>query len=87
MEARYFQWRGRHGEQFIGKGVGFYTDDPNSSHREVDWSRKDVVVLSSAGGAGRLVNNEAILAARADARSDLRHPRPLSAQGRQEQSL
>jgi len=64
-EARYFQWRGRYGEQFSGKGVGFYTEDPNSSHRDVDWSRKDLIVLSSAGGAGRLVNDEAILNTRA----------------------
>jgi hypothetical protein len=45
---RYFSWRGQYGAQFSGKGTGFYTEDPNSSHRDTDWSRKDVVVLSSA---------------------------------------
>ena len=65
LEARYFTWRGRYGEQFTGKGTGFYTEDPNSSHRDTDWSRKDVIVLSTSGGSGRLVNDEAILSARA----------------------
>jgi hypothetical protein len=65
MEARYAMWRGRYGEQFNGAGVGFYTEDPNASHRDTDWSRKDVVVLSSSGGAGRLVNDEAVLTNRA----------------------
>jgi ATPase family associated with various cellular activities (AAA) len=64
-EARYFEWRGQYGRQFSGRGTGFYTEDPNSSHRDTDWSRKDVVVLSSGGGAGRLVNDEAILNSRA----------------------
>ncbi|MFG1400131.1 AAA family ATPase [Roseixanthobacter pseudopolyaromaticivorans] len=64
-EARYFAWRGRYGAQFSGRGTGFYTEDPNSSHRDTDWSRKDVVVLSSGGGAARLVNDESILTARA----------------------
>lgn len=64
-EARYFVWRGRYGAQFSGRGTGFYIDDPNSSHRDTDWSRKDVVVLSSGGGAARLVNDESILTARA----------------------
>lgn len=47
---RYFDWRGRYGAQFSGKGTGFYTEDPNSSHRDMDWSRKDIVVLASGGG-------------------------------------
>ncbi len=64
-EERYFAWRGRYGLQFSGKGTGFYTEDPNSSHRDTDWSRKDVVVLSSGGGAARLVNDEGILTTRA----------------------
>jgi hypothetical protein len=64
-EARYFAWRGRYGVQFSGKGTGFYTEDPNSSHRDTDWSRKDVVVLSSGGGSGRLVNDEGVLSTRA----------------------
>jgi hypothetical protein len=64
-EARYFEWRTAYGRQFSGQGVGFYSDDPNSSHRDTDWSRKDVIVLSSGGGAARLVNDEAILTTRA----------------------
>jgi hypothetical protein len=64
-ERRYFEWRARYGQQFSGTGTGFFTEDPNSSHRDTDWSRKDVVVLSSGGGSGRLVNDEAILSTRA----------------------
>ncbi|MFA5952182.1 MAG: AAA family ATPase [Hyphomicrobium sp.] len=62
---RYFAWRGQYGAQFSGKGVGFYSEDPNSSHRDTDWSRKDIIVLSSGGGAARLVNDESILTTRA----------------------
>jgi hypothetical protein len=62
---RYFSWRGQYGAQFSGRGTGFYTEDPNSSHRDTDWSRKDVIVLSSGGGAARLVNDESILTKRA----------------------
>ncbi|SFK60778.1 AAA family ATPase [Methylocapsa palsarum] len=62
---RYFEWRGQYGGQFSARGTGFYTEDPNSSHREMDWSRKDIVVLSTSGGAARLVNDESILTARA----------------------
>jgi hypothetical protein len=62
--ARYFDWRGRYGEQFSGQGVGFYAEDPNASHRDTDWSRKDLVVLSSSGGAARLVNDESVLTQR-----------------------
>jgi hypothetical protein len=58
---RYFDWRARYGEQFSGWGTGFYTENPNASHREDDWRRKDVVVLSSSGGKARLVNDEGIL--------------------------
>jgi hypothetical protein len=61
---RYFDWRARYGGQFSGKGVGFYAEDPNASHRNTDWSRKDVVVLSSSGGTARLVNDESILTSR-----------------------
>ena len=64
-EARYYAWRGRYGCQFLGKGTGYFTEDPNASHRDTDWSRKDVVVLSSGGGSGRLVNDEGILSTRA----------------------
>ncbi|MGO8712715.1 MAG: ATP-binding protein [Rhizomicrobium sp.] len=63
-EERYFLWRAQYGSRFSGKGTGFFAEDPNSSHRDTDWSRKDVVVLSSGGGAARLVNDESILAAR-----------------------
>jgi ATPase family associated with various cellular activities (AAA) len=61
---RYFAWRGRYGAQFSGRGTGFFAEDPNSSHRDMDWSRKDVIVLSSGGGAARMVNDESILTAR-----------------------
>jgi len=63
-EQRYFSWRGRYGAQFSGRGTGFYAEDPNSSRRDLDWSRKDVIVLSSSGGDARLVNDEGILTAR-----------------------
>jgi len=61
---RYFAWRGRYGAQFAGQGTGFFAEDPNSSHRDMDWSRKDIIVLSSGGGAARLVNDESILTTR-----------------------
>ncbi len=62
---RYFNWRAQYGGQFSGKGTGFFAEDPNASHRNTDWSRKDVVVLSSSGGTARLVNDESILTSRA----------------------
>ncbi|MFH1818669.1 MAG: ATP-binding protein [Pseudomonadota bacterium] len=62
--ARYFDWRGQYGAQFSGQGTGFYAEDPTATHRDTDWSRKDVVVLSSGGGTTRLVNDEGILGAR-----------------------
>ena len=62
--AHYFDWRAQYGAQFSAQGAGFYTEDPNASHRNVDWSRKDVVVLSSSGGSARLVNDESILTSR-----------------------
>ena len=64
MEARYFDWRARYGEQFSGRGTGLYAENPTASHRDTDWSRKDVVILSSSGGDARLVNDEGILAER-----------------------
>ncbi|MDB5654459.1 MAG: putative ATPase, family [Tardiphaga sp.] len=64
-EARYFAWRGQYGLQFSGSGTGFFTEDPNASHRDTDWSRKDVIVLSSGGGPCRMVNDEGILSTRA----------------------
>lgn len=74
---RYFDWRARYGAQFSGKGTGFYAEDPTASHRDTDWSRKDVVVLSSGGGSARLVNDESILSSRAltlDAPGDILGP-------------
>jgi ATPase family protein associated with various cellular activities (AAA) len=63
--SRYFDWRARYGEQFSGKGTGYYAEDPTATHRSTDWARKDVVVLSTSGGTARLVNDEGILADRA----------------------
>ena len=63
--ARYFEWRGRYGEQFAAHGRAFYAEDPSSPRRDTDWSRKDVVVLSASGGAARLVNDEGVLTDRA----------------------
>lgn len=74
---RYVDWRGRYGEQFSGTGTGFHAEDPTASHRDTDWSRKDVVVLSASGGAARLVNDEGILPARTlllDAPGDILGP-------------
>ena len=62
---RYFAWRGRYGEQFAAQGRAFYAEDPSSSRRDTDWTRKDVVVLSASGGKARLVNDEGILTERA----------------------
>ncbi|MDD4881131.1 MAG: AAA family ATPase [Gallionellaceae bacterium] len=62
--GRYFDWRARYGAQFSGRGTGHYAENPTASHRDTDWSRKDVVVLSSSGGSARLVNDEAILSER-----------------------
>ncbi len=53
---RYFAWRGRYGAQFSGRGTGFFAEDPNSSHRDMDWSRKDIIVLSSGGGAAASIS-------------------------------
>jgi len=62
---RYFDWRGQYGVQFSAQGTAFYAEDPSSSHRNTDWSRKNVVVLSSGGGRALLVNDENILSDRA----------------------
>ena len=75
--ARFYDWRGRYGAQFTGRGVGYYAENPTASHRDTDWSRKDVVVLSSSGGDARLVNDEGILGERAlalDAPGDILGP-------------
>ncbi|ACK50717.1 AAA ATPase central domain protein [Methylocella silvestris BL2] len=61
---RYFEWRQCYGAQFLGRGTGFHAEDPNASHRDTDWSRKDIVVLSTGGGSARLVNDEEVLSAR-----------------------
>ncbi len=61
---KYFECRALYGTQFSAKGTGFYADDPNSTHRDTDWTRKDVVVLSTSGGPARLVNDEGVLTAR-----------------------
>ncbi len=71
---RYFDWRARYGEQFSGWGIGIYADDPSASHRSNDWTRKSNVLLSSGGGACRLINDENILSERAlglDASGDI----------------
>ncbi len=58
---RYFEWRSDYSRQFSAKGTGIFADDPTASHRNTDWSRKNVVVLSSGGGLARLVNDEDVL--------------------------
>jgi len=58
---RYFDWRGRYGSQFAGQGSAFLAEDPSATHRDTDWTRKDQVILSAAGSAARLVNDEGIL--------------------------
>ena len=72
--ARYFAWRADYGRQFSGRGTGIVADDPTATHRNTDWSRKNVVVLSSGGGWARLVNDEEIIKERAltlDASGDI----------------
>lgn len=61
---RYFDWRSEYGKQFSASGTGYYAEDPTASHRNTDWSRKNVVVLSSNGSDARLVNDENILGER-----------------------
>ncbi|TAK94787.1 MAG: AAA family ATPase, partial [Aquabacterium sp.] len=63
--SRYFEWRGRYGHQFAGQGMGFIAEDPTATHRDMDWSRKDQVVLSASGAQARIVNDEGILPPRA----------------------
>lgn len=63
--GRYFEWRAQSGAQFSGSGMGFHAEDPTATHRDTDWTRKDVVVLASGGGKARLVNDEDILPVRA----------------------
>lgn len=59
--TRYHAWRGEYSAQFSGTGLGLLAEDPNATHRNTDWSRKNSVVLSTSGQAARLVNDEAIL--------------------------
>jgi hypothetical protein len=58
---RYFDWRGQVGAQFEGRGTGFHAEDPSATHRDSDWLRKDVVILSAQGTPARLVNDEGVL--------------------------
>lgn len=58
---RYFDWRSQYGKQFSAMGTGIYAEDPSASHRNTDWSRKNVVVLSTSGSPARLVNDESII--------------------------
>jgi ATPase family associated with various cellular activities (AAA) len=61
VTERFFDWRGRGGAQFSAQGYGYYAEDPNASHRDQDWSRKDLVILSTSGSPARLVNDEVVL--------------------------
>jgi len=61
---RYFDWRGQYGAQFSGSGVGYFAENPTATHRDTDYSRKDVIILSSTGSPARLVNDESILGER-----------------------
>lgn len=65
IALHYFEWRQHYGAQFSGGGLGFFAEDPTSSHRSNDWTRKDSVILSSGGSPARLVNDESLLANRA----------------------
>jgi len=58
---RYFDWRAQTGAQFEGRGTGYRAEDPTATHRDGDWLRKDLVILSAQGGAARLVNDEGVL--------------------------
>jgi hypothetical protein len=62
--TRYFDWRAQYGKQFTGQGTGIFAEDPTATHRNTDWSRKQMVVLSSNGTPARMVNDENILSDR-----------------------
>lgn len=62
---KYFDWRAEYGKQFSARGVGYYAEDPTATHRNTDWSRKNIIVLSSNGTDARLVNDENIISERA----------------------
>ncbi|MDO9314374.1 MAG: AAA family ATPase, partial [Burkholderiaceae bacterium] len=75
--SRHADWRGRYGALFNGAGLGFHAEDPNATHRDTDWSRKDQIVLAAHGGSAKLVNDEGILPPRSttlDASGDLLGP-------------
>ncbi|WP_234085730.1 ATP-binding protein [Azonexus sp. R2A61] len=59
--VRYFDWRAQYGGQFSGTGTGWFSENPTATHRDTDFARKDQIILSSTGGAARLVNDESIL--------------------------
>ena len=61
MAERFLAWRAHHGQQFCCQGLGFHAEDPSASHRDVDWTRKDQLVLSTSGAPARLVNDEGVL--------------------------
>ncbi|MDP3008519.1 MAG: AAA family ATPase [Methylococcales bacterium] len=58
---RYFEHRADYSRQFSASGTAVVADDPTATHRNTDWSRKNVVVLSSGGGSARLVNDEEVV--------------------------
>lgn len=62
--ARYHDWRSQYSAQFRGQGLGIVAEDPTATHRNTDFSRKSVVVLSASEQPARLVNDEAILPTR-----------------------
>jgi len=75
--ARYADARGRYGSLFNGSGIGFHAEDPNATHRDTDWARKDQIVLAAGGGTARLVNDEGVLPPRSgtvDAPGDVLGP-------------
>ena len=63
--ARYFDWRARTSQQFVGTGTGIYAEDPGAARRDTDWARKALVILSSTGQPARLVVDEDLLGDRA----------------------
>ncbi|MFG1294393.1 AAA family ATPase [Xanthobacter variabilis] len=62
--VRYFDWRGRYGQQFSATGTGIFAEDPTANRRDTDWARKSTIVLSSSGSETRLVNDEELLGER-----------------------
>lgn len=57
----YFKWRADYGRQFSARGTGIIAEDPTASHRNTDWARKPLIVLSPDGSGARVVNDEEIL--------------------------